>query len=859
MTLQIFISYSRKDQTFAERLCDQLHKWGCRTWIDLHNIPSGAYWPDEIDKGLTSADVVVGLMSAKTFDSRNVKNEWDWALENGKPLIPLRLQPPESIPHRYISINYIDLSDEVNGFTQLKDALIRPETRYRDDILIPPETNPPSPTKTEVTNRAAMLQNVHDFWVSGVLQKALEAGQFEFGLEHAQPEVVLKHTYFGDYALPSSAKILDVFKDMDHELLILGTAGAGKTILLLQLAQSLIEQARLDEKQRIPVVFNLSSWAAKRKPLADWLIEELRLKYQVPKKVAKEWVDDERLLLLLDGLDEVAEDYRNNCVDAINMFRQKYKSVDLAVCSRIADYEALTSKLNLHGALTLQPLSQEQINHYIDRPELSALRELLPTDATLQNMAPTPFLLNTMAYAYRDASPASLLIPASDDPARTRRTHLFDAYVEKRLDSKSSTKYTHAQTRYYLAWLASIMVKTEETSGFYVDGLQPQSTLSLGIQYTLYVFVSGFLIALLSSVPGAIATGFIAKITLGTSITPFAILMGALGGGIAGGLGIGIYIGLIGMLSSLLGSALFLNTPVNAVAFGALASGAVMGFSIGLGIAIAQRFAMVKSEEIYIKIISGLLGSLVAVVPILFFTDSMSVLNIEIVGGLLVGVGGTLILMANEKINRHFGFLGMIERQFRKRTNVDEFRLSLSGAVIDPVDSIAWSWTKAVVGILFGVPVGLVIALSSGIGVALSITGVIIFITAMRGKQATIETRNVPNQNIRKSIRNSLIMGVIGGMLGGLVAAVLMDATWGVLVGLAVGLTGAVTYGGSPVIRHFVLRCILTWNSAIPWNFSRFLDRAAEQVLLRKVGGGYIFVHRSLMEYFAAGADTETS
>jgi hypothetical protein len=33
--------------------------------------------------------------------------------------------------------------------------------------------------------------------------------------------------------------------------------------------------------------------------------------------------------------------------------------------------------------------------------------------------------------------------------------------------------------------------------------------------------------------------------------------------------------------------------------------------------------------------------------------------------------------------------------------------------------------------------------------------------------------------------------------------------------------------------------------------YIRFLDYAAERVFLRKVGGGYIFTHRLLMEYFA--------
>jgi hypothetical protein len=38
----------------------------------------------------------------------------------------------------------------------------------------------------------------------------------------------------------------------------------------------------------------------------------------------------------------------------------------------------------------------------------------------------------------------------------------------------------------------------------------------------------------------------------------------------------------------------------------------------------------------------------------------------------------------------------------------------------------------------------------------------------------------------------------------------------------------------------------------MPWNYARFLDHASEHMFLRKVGGGYIFVHRLLLEHFAA-------
>jgi hypothetical protein len=70
--------------------------------MDQYDIPVGAYWPDEIDKGLSSSDIVVGVLSPEAVESRNVKNEWDWALQNGKPLLLLLARPTAEIPHRYV-------------------------------------------------------------------------------------------------------------------------------------------------------------------------------------------------------------------------------------------------------------------------------------------------------------------------------------------------------------------------------------------------------------------------------------------------------------------------------------------------------------------------------------------------------------------------------------------------------------------------------------------------------------------------------------------------------------------------------------------------------------------------------------
>ena len=75
----------------------------------------------------------------------------------------------------------------------------------------------------------------------------------------------------------------------------------------------------------------------------------------------------------------------------------------------------------------------------------------------------------------------------------------------------------------------------------------------------------------------------------------------------------------------------------------------------------------------------------------------------------------------------------------------------------------------------------------------------------------------------------------------------------GLYFGLIFGLSGALWYGGLDVIQHYTLRFILHRKGYLPWKLAPFLDYAAEDLtFLRKVGGGYLFIHRYLLEHFAA-------
>jgi len=55
----------------------------------------------------------------------------------------------------------------------------------------------------------------------------------------------------------------------------------------------------------------------------------------------------------------------------------------------------------------------------------------------------------------------------------------------------------------------------------------------------------------------------------------------------------------------------------------------------------------------------------------------------------------------------------------------------------------------------------------------------------------------------------------------------------------------------TPLTLGIMVLAYRDWAVELPLNPAHFLDYAAERVFLQKVGGGYIFIHRLLLEYFA--------
>jgi hypothetical protein len=219
---------------------------------------------------------------------------------------------------------------------------------------------------------------------------------------------------------------------------------------------------------------------------------------------------------------------------------------------------------------------------------------------------------------------------------------------------------------------------------------------------------------------------------------------------------------------------------------------------------------------------------------------------------------------------------------------------------IKTVETLKWSWKEVknnlISSVFFGLIVGLIvgqrlsfrfvegsnglsnvlifwliIGLIGGLSLALSF----VLVSGMKG--SAIVTKTIPNQGIYRTARNAGIIGLIIGLIFGLITQLSfgwifglsvgpifewlyeMEGVYGLITWLSVGLSFGLLFGlfamvlggGKACIQHLILRLILYCNSYIPWNYARFLNYASDRIFLQKVGGGYIFIHRLLLEHFA--------
>ena len=144
--LKVFISYSRKDEDFAQELLAGLQLAGFEPYLDKHDIAAGEDWEARLGRLIEAADTVVFVISPDAVASERCAWEVERTVALKKRLLPIvwRRVEEAQVPPRLKQLNYIFFDKplmSVPSLTALSTALrtdlgwIREHTRIGEAAL----------------------------------------------------------------------------------------------------------------------------------------------------------------------------------------------------------------------------------------------------------------------------------------------------------------------------------------------------------------------------------------------------------------------------------------------------------------------------------------------------------------------------------------------------------------------------------------------------------------------------------------------------------------------------------------------------------------------------------------------------
>lgn len=107
----IFISYSRRDIVYAEKLINALRREGFNPWVDMEGLGAGTQWLRRLQKQIVTCDAYILVMSRNSYKSTWVPDELVVAKTKGKPLFPLLLDDTEI----FLAVQAVQMEDVRGG------------------------------------------------------------------------------------------------------------------------------------------------------------------------------------------------------------------------------------------------------------------------------------------------------------------------------------------------------------------------------------------------------------------------------------------------------------------------------------------------------------------------------------------------------------------------------------------------------------------------------------------------------------------------------------------------------------------------------------------------------------------------
>ena len=345
-------------------------------------------------------------------------------------------------------------------------------------------------------NRIELLEGLERRYDKRILSKMDSELNFQLELILEYTKAGTTDEYIQDYFVKDyDSKTWEGFNELFYQfesklkrLLILGEPGAGKTVLLLQFAKRLIEKAKINFDYPLPIILNLATWRNEYQDFKTWLEDNLVYaagEYGTAKKYAKELVEENNMLLLLDGLDEIPETDRGSCLEKLWEYIKQNENTkaniadypQVIICSRKNEYEQLTQNAPVKASLYIAPLKANDIIKTLEQWQ----KDNSSAKVLLNRIKNYPFIATELSTSFEVH--LALHLANEYDFKDFSRENLLETFIQTELNNIEGTK--PEKNKHYLSFLASILSTTKKVVTFELIDIQPQWTMSISLNNKL--------------------------------------------------------------------------------------------------------------------------------------------------------------------------------------------------------------------------------------------------------------------------------------------------------------------------------------------------------------------------------------
>lgn len=318
--MSIFLSYGHDEYaTLAQRLKSDLEEEGFEIWIDKEKIKGTSDWEISIEKGISSSDWMILLMTEHSVRRPDgvCLDEVSYARFLGKNIAPIMIQevkPPLCIAR----IQWIDMKD---FFTPGKLSFDEESYQEKKNELI------------------AVIKGIQQLNIEGD-QRSLRVR-----LDPLDNDVYSENLRKNFYGRQKLLSFYDEWYKSDKRILwLVGDAGIGKTAFVAFLCGcreeiQAVHFCRYNDNERANpkrAIMSIAYYLATQVPEykknilelhdLDTLIEKTTVRlfeYLIIEPLSKVKYDGNKIVIIIDALDEATINGRNELVDVISMHFEK--------------------------------------------------------------------------------------------------------------------------------------------------------------------------------------------------------------------------------------------------------------------------------------------------------------------------------------------------------------------------------------------------------------------------------------------------------------------------------------------------------------------------------------------------------